>query len=666
MCGLAGVIAWDERLAPTREVLSAMAARLAHRGPDFTGVWLSEASGESSGSVSQCGLAHCRLSILDLSPRANQPMHDPSGQLHLVFNGEIYNFRELREELTGLLGGYAWQTTSDTEVILAAWRAWGRQCVDHFNGMFAIALWDQAKQVLFLTRDRIGQKPLFVGTCTQGDATRAVAFVSELGALAPVPWLPREVDLRAIADYFAWGYIPAPRTVYRDVISLPPGHCMQISAGKVETWRYFDPNAAGRMETATGGLAGKLTGEAPADTTRRLLCQAVKRQLVSDVPLGCFLSGGIDSSCLVAAMRQAMPDGQPVKTFTIAFDDAQYDESAYANRVALHLGTQHEKFTVRFDAAEDLPRLARAFGEPFADSSALPTHILSRLTRSGVKVALSGDGGDELFGGYDRYRAMALHARLPRWATAALGWRMWQCLPGSHPKSKAARFKRFAESAGQDAATRYAGYMRLFSESQCRELMGAELAGYFPEAGGDPDRADEDLRVPRGAGAYLPDLFGRLSEGRDDVQTAMAVDRFSYLPEDLLTKVDRCSMQHALEVRCPFMDHDLVAFAAGLPGSLLLQGGPKRLLRDAFSRDLPEGLFDRPKMGFALPIGQWLRTCLKPMLMDHLGSADSFASRYLRPGAIDRLIRQHDSRAVDHSQRLYALLMLELWWATLS
>ncbi len=636
MCGLAGVIAWDERFAPTREGLSAMAGRLAHRGPDFTGVWL----GEAPGQAARCGLAHCRLSILDLSARANQPMHDPSGQLHLVFNGEIYNFHELREELGRLLlGGYDWQTTSDTEVILAAWRAWGSKCVDHFNGMFAIALWDDATQVLFLARDRMGQKPLFVGLRREGDATRAVAFASELGALAPVPWLGREVDLRAIADYFAWGYIPSPRTVYRDVISLAPGHCMEISARKLESWRYFDPNATAEVEL--------LAGELPAQTTRRLLCQAVKRQLVSDVPLGCFLSGGIDSSCLVAAMRQAMPGGQ-VKTFTIAFDDDRYDESAYANRVALHLGTQHEKFTVRFDAAEDLPRLARAFGQPFADSSALPTHLLSRLTRTGVKVALSGDGGDELFGGYDRYRAMALHGRLPGWATAVLGWRMWQCLPGSHPKSRVARFKRFAESVRLNPGERYGAYMRLFSAAQCREVLGAELAGDLPQAQ-----------------AYLPELFSVLAAGRDDVQAALAVDRVSYLPEDLLTKVDRCSMQHALEVRCPFMDHELVAFAAGLPRGQLLAGGTKRLLREAFSADLPDGLFDRPKMGFALPIGDWLRTSLKPMLMDHLGAGGSFANRYLNRGAIDRMIRQHDSRAVDHSQRLYSLLMLELWWLTL-
>lgn len=615
-----------------------MAARLAHRGPDFTGVWLSD----PAEGAAACALAHCRLSILDLNPRANQPMHDPAGRLHLVFNGEIYNFRELRAQLSARLPDFAWHTTSDSEVILAAWRVWGRQCVEHFNGMYAIALWDADRQSLFLARDRMGQKPLFVGLKRERQTTCAVAFASELSALARVPWLDRPVDPAAVAEYFAWGYVPSPRTIYRDILCLPPGHCMEISASRVETWRYFDPNSTGAGE----GVSPIPTGESPVDTTRRLLCQAVQRQLVADVPLGCFLSGGIDSSCIVAAMRQIMPKDQAIRTFTIAFDDARYDESAYANRVALHLNTQHERFTVRFDAAEELPRLARAFGQPFADSSALPTHYLSRLTRTGVKVALSGDGGDELFGGYDRYRAMAWHSRLPWPATAVLGWRVWQQIPGSHPKSAVARAKRFAESAGLPPAQRYAVYMRLFSHAQCKDLLSGDFAAQLTQAE-----------------AFLPDAFATLAaSGRDAVQTALALDRLTYLPEDLLTKVDRCSMQHALEVRSPFMDHELAAFAAGLPTPLLLEGGTKRLLREAFARDLPEGVFDRPKMGFALPIGDWLRGSLKPMLIDHLDDSASFASAHLHRKAIDRLIRDHDSGRADHSQRLYALLMLELWW----
>ena len=392
-----------------------------------------------------------------------------------------------------------------------------------------------------------------------------------------------------------------------------------------------------------------------AATTRGLVLRAVERQLVSDVPLGCFLSGGIDSSVIAAAMTAAMPRGQPVMTFTIGFDDPRYDETPYAAEVAQHLGTQHRQFMVRIDAAAELPKLAAVFGEPFGDSSAIPAHFLSRETRAFVKVALSGDGGDELFGGYDRYRAMQLGCRIDAhpWLAHLLRSPLWQRLPGSHPKGRLARLKRFLAPMGERPARRYACYTALFDDAALAGLLcpdfaaqtGPGLSGAFEALG----RGDVSLGLRQ----------------RDDVQTALALDRVTYLPGDLLTKVDRCSMLHALEVRSPFMDPDVMRFSSGLSTEQLLGGGPKRLLREAFSRDLPAAVFKRRKMGFAVPIGDWFRDPANPLrdlLHDSLRSSDSFAATHFRPEAVQRLIETHEASTADHSQRVYALLMLELGW----
>jgi asparagine synthase (glutamine-hydrolysing) len=396
------------------------------------------------------------------------------------------------------------------------------------------------------------------------------------------------------------------------------------------------------------GLAlagGKRTPIDLAATTRELMFNAVRRQLVSDVPLGCFLSGGIDSSITAAAMKQIVGKNQEVLTFSIGFDDPLYDESEYAQRVADHLETRHHRFTVKPNAAEDLPKLAAVFGEPFGDSSALPTHYLARETRKHVKVALSGDGGDELFGGYDRYRAMAIAQQfraMPGPLRTMITARLWQMLPGVHPKSRLTRIKRLLATLGEDAGRRYAGYLAIFNDAMLRELMGPG---------------------ENAASKYVAETFDAYAHVfKDDVRAALAVDRVTYLPGDLLTKADRSSMLHALEVRSAFMDHNLVSFAAGLKADHLLKGGPKRLLREAFVGDLPDWVFKRKKMGFAVPIGQWFRGELRSMLRDNLFATDSFASTHFNKPAIERLVDEHERQRVDHSQRLYALLMLELWW----
>jgi asparagine synthase (glutamine-hydrolysing) len=394
-----------------------------------------------------------------------------------------------------------------------------------------------------------------------------------------------------------------------------------------ETRVYFDPNEINATESA----------EITSGEIRKRTITAVQRQLVSDVPLGCFLSGGVDSSIIAAAMKSAAGPGQRVLTFSIGFEDPRYDESAHAAAVAEHLGTEHEQFTFPASAAMDLPKLARVFGEPFGDSSALPVHFLSQQTAQSVKVALSGDGADELFGGYDRYRAMEW-SRIFQAVPGAIR-RLAEGLPMSHPKSGASKWKRFARALGLPAAERYASYVCLFPLNEMQEL-----APQIP------------LRP------FLLDTYRSLHKTRDAVQSALATDRITYLPDDLLTKVDRASMLHGLEVRCPFLDHELVRCAAGLSTSQLLGGGRKRMLREAFSADLPPEVFSRRKMGFALPIGEWLRDELCPMMHDLLNASDSFAAANFEKKNVSRMMRDHLDHRSDHSQQLYALMMLELWW----
>lgn len=656
MCGIAGVIAWDEKYRVSPQLLGEMSSRIAHRGPDGEGTYFSTPA-PITPDRPQIALAHRRLAILDPDPRANQPFTDHAGRW-IVFNGEIYNFRDLRSQLSHLQPDYAWRTAGDTEVLLIAYNQWGEKCVDHLNGMFALAVWDEPQKTLFLARDRMGQKPLYLACMHDGTGSfspnrldrnpeagklSAIAFASEIAAIGCVPWALRRIRPVAVTEYLRLGYVPSPLSIHEGIGQMAAGETLLIGRDFSRQTHYFDAatGAHGSAALADPRLA---RGGDPVVVVRNLLQQAVARQLVSDVPLGCFLSGGVDSSIVAACMRASSPKEQEVLTFSIGFDDARYDETGFAAAVAAHLGTRHHTFTVRPDAAADLPKLAAVFGQPFGDSSALPTHYLARETRTHVKVALSGDGGDELFGGYDRYRAMFLSARIQS-AGGALPWRVLapflRRIASGHPKSRRHRFKRFADAMGLAPAKRYAQYVALFSETMIAELL-----------------ADgHDAATP-----MLESRYGVLSASCDEVQAALAVDREMYLPDDLLTKVDRASMLHALEVRAPFMDHELVQFAAGLTTNQLLQAGPKRMLREAFAADLPAWVFKRKKMGFAVPIGEWFRGALRSMLHDHLFAGDSFAATHFNRPFLEKLVLDHESRQNDHSQRLYALLMLEMWW----
>jgi asparagine synthase (glutamine-hydrolysing) len=617
MCGFAGVVTWDDRYRVSPETLAKMSAAVAHRGPDGEGAHINHQD-EVTSDRPQVAMAFRRLAILDPDPRSNQPFTD--GRFWLVFNGEIYNFRELRKELAGLRPEYQWRTSGDTEVLLCAFAVWGEKCVEHLNGMFAFVIWDERERSLFLARDRMGQKPLYVA-----EKEGVIAFASEVAALRNLTWINWRLYSDGLGSYLRYG---CTDRFFYGCHQLAPSFTQTQPAGSMGHERcYFDPS--GRH-----GQARSSEGD-----TRSLVSSAVSRQLVSDVPLGVFLSGGVDSSVIAAAARRQ----GPVKTFAIGFNDPRYDESRYATTVAEHLKTEHLVFQITPSAAEDLPKIAGIFGEPFGDSSSLAVHYLSRETRKHVKVALSGDGGDELFGGYDRYRAMRLGGWLkPLSVLAPLA----RTTAGGHPKAVLTRAARFISSLSLGPDKRYDSYVRLFDESLLRQLVL-------------PDQFKNEL-----GGPAVEVMYRTIRKGMDNVRAALATDRMSYLPDDLLTKVDRCSMMHGLEVRSPFMDHELVQFAAGLTTDQLLGGGPKRMLREAFAEDLPAWVFKRKKMGFAVPIGEWFRGELRGMLRDTLFSSAAFGRMHFDMKVVERLVEEHEQERVDHSQRLYALLMLELWWNT--
>lgn len=620
MCGFAGLVAWTDDISIHRTLLARMSEAIAHRGPDGEDFYFNSVQ-IASVETPKVAMAFRRLAVIDPDPRAMQPMSTADGRYTLVFNGEIYNYLALRDRLTYIHPDFPWCTTGDSEVLLQALIEWGPAALDQLNGMYAFAFWDAKERTLLLARDRMGQKPLYVG-----QHRGAIVFASEVSAIECVPGFARRIDLDVVRTYLTTGSCNGRFVDH--VRMVPPGCHWTFRIGEAQPVEksYFDPNAS--RETFDDNEARGRTG--------LLIRQAVQRQLVSDVPLGVFLSGGIDSSIIALCARE---QGR-VQTFSIGFAEPEYDESRYAAEVAKHIDSDHTEFHVVPQMVRDLPRIAATWAEPFADSSAIPTFYLCRETRKRVTVALSGDGGDELFGGYDRYRAMGMtHLR---WLSplAPLGGK----LSRGHPKSPLTRVGRLLASAGLSESDRYDSYQRIFSCAQLEQLM--------KRRGGSSDESQS--------------LWDKLRQDRDAVQTALAMDRVRYLPDDLLTKVDRASMQHGLEVRSPFMDHDLVNFAAGLTTSQLMRDGKKRLLREAFYHQLPYNVFHRPKMGFAIPIGQWFRDPLKDLLCDHLLSHDAMGRDLFEMTYVEELISTHMAGKADHTHRLYALLMLELWWKNAS
>ncbi len=623
MCGICGIIQLDKDRPADEAGVRRMMSCLARRGPDESGVFLGAGS-------KRVALGHRRLSVIDLSTGA-QPMTSESG-LAIVYNGEIYNYRELKAEIESR--GKAFRTKSDTEVILRVFEDERDRAPASLDGQFAFAIWDEREQSLFLSRDRLGEKPLFYATL----ADRFV-FASSLDAILAAGNVPREIDPESLDLYLTYGYIPAPRTIFKAVAKLPPASTLTWKDGAASVRRYWSPGALAEKSMSEPALAEEL---------RTRMTEAVRSRLVADVPLGAFLSGGIDSSIIVALMAKGAKE--QVRTFCIGFDDKLYDERAFAAAAALRVGAIHREFVVTPKAADVLPALVRAFGEPFADSSAVPTWYLSRETRSHVTVALSGDGGDELFGGYDRYRAMRLAAwldRRPAFVKRSLGRLAAKMAAGSgEQRSKKRRAERFLAALELDPVARYTAWMSLFDAPARAGILTEDftrtLAGFRGES-------------------YLREAFARHADG-PAASRAMAVDIETYLPGDLLVKTDVASMNHGLEARSPFLDHRLVEFASWVPESMklsMLTG--KRILRNTFRDELPGEIRRRRKAGFGVPLAAWFRGELRPMLEDTLFAKDAATRDYLRPDALRALVDEHQSERADHGQRLWALLFLELW-----
>jgi asparagine synthase (glutamine-hydrolysing) len=605
---------------------------LRHRGPDGEGG--AEVSGGADGAQLRGWFGHRRLKILDLSGAAHQPMANDTGSVLLTYNGEVYNFRELRRELEVL--GHRFDSTGDTEVVLRAYEAWGEGCIERLDGMFALALWDARRATLLLARDRTGKKPLFY--CC---ADERLTFGSEIKALTACPWVARELDRARLPEFLTYGYVPHPYTLFRGIKQVPPG-----------TFLTFGPRGVSEPHSYWDGLPND--GPVPWGTgTRRhiveLLQDAVRRRMISDVPLGALLSGGIDSSIVVGLMTKA--SAEPVHTFSIGFpEEPSFDERGAAHLVARHFRTRHTDFAVRLDAVSLMDRLLWHHDQPYADSSAVPTFIVSRLAREHVKVVLNGDGGDEVFGGYDRFRAAALSRPMPplfaRTARRAAG-----ILPRRHGYfSLQRRATRFLELADRPVREQYQSWIAVANTDLLQEMLSPELRTIVEEHPPDAAMSTQYQRVSR-----LPEL--------DQILYA---NLRTYLPDDLAVKMDRMSMANSLEARSPFLDTALIDFMARLPAKRKV--GLRRLkpvLRESFYPLLPREVWDRPKHGFGVPMGTWFRGELGTMFEDEVLAKDSRTTDLLAPETLARLWREHRAGEAEHGSRLWTVLMLERWLRSL-
>jgi len=632
MCGIAGAV-WSAKGEPLPgDVLERMTDLLAHRGPDDRGFYTSAASGDAGyGSTPGVALGFRRLSIIDLAG-GHQPLANEDETIWVVFNGEIYNHRDLRHRLEG--SGHRFRTHSDTETLVHAYEDEGPSFLRHLNGMFALAIWDLPRRRLLLARDRLGKKPLVYRV-----EPDRLLFASELKSILAAPGVPREIDPNSLDEYFTFQYVPHPRTIFRGIYKLPPAHYALYADGRLTVSCYWQPDFSYEADRPAADFRAELREE---------LTAAVGRRLEADVPLGAFLSGGVDSSIVVGLMRSLRQE--PVKTFSIGFPVKEFDETSYAREVATRLGTEHHEFRVEPDGLEVLPKLVWHFDEPFGDSSAIPTYYVSQLTRQHVTVALTGDGGDELFAGYPRYRAVQLGAwfdRLPAAARRILAGPHWQWLPaGFHQKSRRRQFKRLVAALNLSPPQRYLDWVSIFNLARRAELYDDDFVARL----GDSDPLE-----------FLARAFAR-SKGRDPVTAASLTDLVTYLPCDLMTKVDIASMANSLECRAPFLDYRVVELAARMPVHLKqrwLRG--KRIMLETFGDLLPASVRKRSKMGFGVPLAHWFRHELKDFARDVLLDTRAGERGLFRAEAVSRLLDEHQRGVFDHSYRLWSLLVLEMW-----
>jgi asparagine synthase (glutamine-hydrolysing) len=622
MCGIAGYFEPGSREEPAAGGIEAMTRSLSHRGPDDEGYW--RAPGVA--------LGHRRLSIIDLSPAGHQPMHDGSGRYTIVFNGEIYNYRALKEELVRM--GRRFTSGSDTEVILEAYAVWGDACVERLRGMFAFALWDAPRRRLFLARDRVGIKPLYYAW-----DGRRIHFGSEIKAILADPSVPRDLDLRALDEYLSFLYVPAPRSIFAAVRKLRAGHTLAISAEGLEEREYwdlrFEPDSIADARATARDLLGVLE-------------DSVRVHLESDVPVGAFLSGGLDSSAVVALMARMVKE--PVRTASIGFEESDFNELPYARVVAKACGTKAYEKTVRASAAAILDRLTWHYDEPFADSSAVPTYYVSAVAREQVKVCLSGDGGDENFAGYRRYRFDYLENRIragmPAWLRATVLGPVSAAYPKLDWAPRSLRGKTLLSNLARSPERAYFHTMTWYHPEMKREL-------YLPWL-------EEAIKGHDAFSAMEPHF--RRSEGWHPLSRIQYVDVKTYLVDDILTKVDRASMAHSLEVRVPVIDHLVMERAARIPADLKLRGGTgKYVFKEAMAPLLAPEIIHRPKMGFSVPLAAWLRGELRGPFEGSVLAPESFVSRYFRADTIRRWWDAHQRGTSNHSHRLWMLLVLEHW-----
>jgi asparagine synthase (glutamine-hydrolysing) len=622
MCGIAGVAFADPRHPVERDLLDRMTRVLRHRGPDADGFHLGPG----------VGLGHRRLSIIDLAT-GDQPIYNETRSVAIVFNGEIYNFAELARELEAR--GHRFATRSDTETIVHAYEEYGLDFVTRLRGMFALALWDEPARRLVLARDRAGKKPLYY----HADAAR-LAFASEIKALLQDPSIKRRVNPEALSDYFTFGNIPSPATAFQDVHQIPAGHLLIWEGGRTRLQEYWD---------VVFDPTGPAEAEAALEAFSTLFDEAVRMRMVADVPLGAFLSGGIDSSAVVASM--ARQSGRPVITTSVGFAERTHSELEHARAVARALGTEHHELVVRPDAASDLPRLVWHLDQPLADSSALPTYYVSRAARERVTVALSGDGGDEIFAGYQRrYGVHRLESRLRRLIPGPIRRGVLAPLGRLYPRSdlipRPLRFKLVLSNLGQSFERAYFNDMSLFLDEEQRALCSPEFLDQVSQH--DPF-------------AGFARHFDRVRDA-DPLSRVLYVDFKTWLANDILVKVDRMSMACSLEVRSPLLDHKIIEFAASLPAALKYRGRTsKYLLKRHVAARLPGAAVHRPKQGFELPLAAWLRAELRETARDLLFSPRATNRGYLRPEALKRIWDAHQRRVRNHAAQIWALMVLELW-----
>ncbi|MCD4685782.1 MAG: asparagine synthase (glutamine-hydrolyzing) [Anaerolineae bacterium] len=600
-------------------VLTAMNATLIHRGPDQGREIINGA----------CGLANRRLAILDLSPSGALPMQNAAKTISMAYNGEVYNFPDLRRTLKA--GGYTFRSTSDAEAVIALYERHGLDFLDHLRGMFALALWDAPNRTLVLARDRMGQKPLYY----YQDAQRLI-FASEIKALLRHPDVPRQPARHLTPLLLAYGYVPTPQTFFDGIHMLPPGHVLIVRDSKITVRPYWTP-------PPFTGTDSHAQAADYLDELRTLLEEAVQLRLLSDVPLGAFLSGGLDSSLIVAYMARHMTE--PVKTFAIGFaGEPSYDETFHARRVAEHLGTEHREFIVEPDAIALLPFLVWQHDQPFADSSAIPTFLVSKHTREHVTVALTGDGGDELFAGYERFHAATLAARyrkLPGLVRGGIEAVVGRLPEATSYRGLAQRARRFVSGAALPPAEAYFFWLRLFDDDLIAALF---------------DGTPAPTPTTHFTGLFAP------NDPRDFTAQLLDVNLTTYLPDDLLIKADRSSMAPSLEARAPFLDHKLVEFAARIPSNLKLRGGvTKHILKEAAAGLLPDHIIHRKKHGFGVPVGRWFREDLRDYTREILLDPVTLERGYFRASALRQLLDEHTNGQRNHGQRIWTLLTFE-WW----